>query len=117
MSADMGGTEIYHPLESLLKEKVIEGYPRNVFLLTDGGVSNTEGIIAMVGKSTKYSRVHTIGIGSGASQSLIEGCSRAGKGKSVMISDSENPAEKIIGLLESALTPVLSKVDLKCNNF
>lgn len=70
----------------------------------------------MVGKSIKYSRVHTIGIGSGASQSLIEGCSKAGKGKFITVSDDENPAEKIIGLLESALTPLISKVDLKCSN-
>lgn len=33
-----------------------------------------------------------------------------------MVSDDENPAEKIIGLLESALTPVISKVDLKCSS-
>lgn len=53
----------------------------------------------MVKKNTKYCRVHTIGIGNGASQSLIEGCAKSGKGKSVMISDSENPAQKIISLL------------------
>ena len=87
MDADMGGTEIYHPLETLLKEKVIDGYPRHVFLLTDGDVSNTQGVIKMVGKATKYSRVHTIGIGIGASQSLIEGCSKSGKGKCIMVSD------------------------------
>jgi hypothetical protein len=67
MSADMGGTEIYSPLQNLLNAKTIEGYPKQIFLLTDGGVSNTEGVIKMVGKNNKYSRVHTIGIGNGAS--------------------------------------------------
>lgn len=50
----------------------------------------------MVKKSTKYCRVHTIGIGNGASFDLIQGCAESGKGKYIMISDDENPAEKII---------------------
>jgi hypothetical protein len=60
--------------------------------LTDGGVSNTQGVIQMVKKNTKYCRVHSIGIGNGASFDLIQGCADAGKGKFVMISDTENPA-------------------------
>lgn len=59
-----------------------------MFLLTDGGVSNTEGVIKMVKKSTKYCRVHCIGIGNGASYSLIQGCAENGKGKFIMISDN-----------------------------
>jgi len=51
----------------LLNSKPIEGYPKQIFLLTDGGVSNTEGVIKMVGLNNKYSRVYTIGIGNGAS--------------------------------------------------
>lgn len=87
MSANMGGTEIYAPLMNLLNEKVIDGYPRQVFLLTDGGVSNTQGVITMVKKSTKYCRVHSIGIGNGASYDLIQGCAEGGKGRYIMISD------------------------------
>ncbi len=60
--------------------------------MTDGGVSNTQGVIQMVKKNTKYCRVHSIGIGNGASFDLIQGCSKNGKGKNVMISDTENPA-------------------------
>lgn len=92
MGADMGGTEIYEPLANLLQEKIIEGYPRHIFLLTDGGVSNTEGVIKMVKAKAKNSRVHTIGIGTGASINLIEGCAAAGRGKHIIISDDENPA-------------------------
>jgi len=46
----------------------------------------------MVKKNTKYCRVHSVGIGNGASFDLIQGCADAGKGKFVMISDTENPA-------------------------
>jgi hypothetical protein len=85
-----------------------------VFLLTDGEVSNTQGVVMMVKRNTKYCRVHSIGIGNGASFDLIEGCAKSGKGKYVMISDSENSSQKIISLLESALTPLINKVNLKC---
>ena len=68
MGADLGGTEIYGPLNNILiNSKLIEGYPKQIFLLTDGGVSNTEGVIKMVGQNNKFSRVHTIGIGDGCS--------------------------------------------------
>lgn len=99
-----------------MNEKVIEGYPRQVFLLTDGDVSNTQGVIQMVRKNTKFSRVHAIGVGNGVSLDLVNGCAEAGKGKSVVISDNENPSEKIIELLETTLTPLISKVNLKYGN-
>lgn len=70
----------------------------------------------MVKKNTKYCRVHSIGIGNGASFDLIQGCANSGKGKYIMIDDHENPAEKIIELLETTLTPLISKVSLKCAN-
>ena len=88
MQADLGGTEILNPLKHQLEKPPTPGYPRQVFLLTDGGVSNTEVVVYMVGKNTKYARVHTIGIGNGASESLIRRCAEKGKGNSVFIQDN-----------------------------
>ena len=112
MGADLGGTEIYNPLHSLIGSKPIEGYPKQIFLLTDGGVSNTEGVIRMVGHNTKFSRVHTIGIGNGCSQQLILGCAEKGRGHHIFISDNEDPSDKIIQLLTDSLSPVISKIKL-----
>lgn len=88
----MGGTEISTPLANLLTSKPIQGYPKHIFLLTDGEVSNTSSILDMVESNVKYSRVHTIGIGDGASQELVLGCAAKGKGHHVFISDAENPS-------------------------
>ena len=112
MDANMGGTEIYTPLAGLLTSKPIEGYPKHIFLLTDGDVLDTSHILDMVESNIKYSRVHTIGIGDGASQELVLGCAAKGKGHHVFISDAENPSEKIIQLLTDSLSPVISKVNL-----
>ena len=56
--------------------------------------------------------MHSIGIGNGASFDLIQGSAENGKGQSIMISDAENPADKIIQLLESTLTPLIHQIDL-----
>ena len=70
MSADLGLTEIYEPLKDILEEKIEENiidkfsdlidsmlslkkkqktvYPKHVFLLTDGGVSNTSGVLSLI---------------------------------------------------------------------
>jgi uncharacterized protein with von Willebrand factor type A (vWA) domain len=63
----MGGTDIEKPLSNILEAKVVKGYPKQIFLLTDGEVANTQEVIDLVRKNIKYSRVHTIGIGDGAS--------------------------------------------------
>jgi len=111
----MGGMEIERPLENILKANVIEGYPKQIFLLTDEEVSNIESVIELVRKNIKYSRVHTIGIGDGASKNLIKGCAEKGKGYHIFIKCNENPSEKILQLLTDSLTPVISKVLLKYN--
>lgn len=99
MSANLGGTNIYNPLSFIFGIQKIKNYSRHIFLLTDGCVSNTESIINLVKIKTKYTRVHSIGIGNGTSSALIEGVAKAGKGKFTMISDQENPSVKIIALL------------------
>lgn len=81
-------------------------------MLTDGSVSDTENVILMAKKNSRFSRISTIGIGNGASLRLIEGCAEVGRGKFVMISDNENPNSKIISLLKSSLTPLIKKITL-----
>ncbi|KAK3729137.1 hypothetical protein QZH41_005821 [Actinostola sp. cb2023] len=48
MEADLGGTEILAPLQDVFSQPLIKGYPRQVFLLTDGGVRNTQQVIELV---------------------------------------------------------------------
>jgi hypothetical protein len=38
----LGGTEIYEPLDSIFKEQITVDLKRQVFLLTDGQVHNTD---------------------------------------------------------------------------
>ena len=58
MQADFGGTELLAPLQYIFRQKPqSSGLPRQVFILTDGSVSNTDSVISEVRKnahSTRY---------------------------------------------------------------
>jgi hypothetical protein len=76
----MGGTEIGKPLLAVFTQTKRNNMPRQIFLLTDGDVSNPQQVIQLVAKNRKYNRLHTIGIGSGVSEQLIKKCAQNGGG-------------------------------------
>lgn len=54
--ADMGGTNVLEPLSWILRQPMIRGHPRLLFLLTDGAVSNTGKVIELVRRHARYIR-------------------------------------------------------------
>ena len=56
MEADLGGTELLSPLEYIFGVKCRSGYPRQIFVLTDGSVSNTSACIQQMNKNNKNAR-------------------------------------------------------------
>lgn len=93
----MGGTEILQPLKDVLGAAGVRGYSRQVFVLTDGEVSNagmrnagmrwfaeadtmkvsnTSEVINYVARQAG-SRVFALGLGEGASHELVEGIGKA----------------------------------------
>ena len=57
MRADFGGTELLEPLKYIFKQPPkSSGLPRQVFILTDGSVSNTEKVISEVRKHSQSTR-------------------------------------------------------------
>ena len=57
MRADMGGTELLTPLKFIFKQSSkSSGLPRQVFILTDGSVSNTSSVISEVRKNCHTTR-------------------------------------------------------------
>jgi hypothetical protein len=76
-------------------------------------VSDTNSIVQLVAQNNKYCRVHSIGIGEGASKALVKGCAEKGKGKAIFIADNEDVAGKIIELLQSTLSPAITDFELK----
>jgi len=113
ISANLGGTEIYQPLEHILKQPLLAGLARQVFVLTDGQVSNTSACIDLVRKYSNKNRVFTLGIGSSADRHLVKGMARAGMGTSVFTSQGESLTAKVINQLKNALQPCINDVSVR----
>lgn len=96
--ADLGGTEILPVLEKLFKTPSSKNQ-RQIFLLTDGQVSNTADVIKLAEKNAQKNRFYTFGIGQGASTELVKGISKNG-GKYKMLRDDDELALEVQNALE-----------------
>ena len=115
MKANYGGTEVFAPLKSIFEQKVIKDYAKQIFLLTDGAVSNDQQVINLV-KENSNSRVFTLGLGASASRHLVKGVARAGNGSSIFATLKEDLRPKVLTLLKNALMPSLTNVQVLWNN-
>jgi Ca-activated chloride channel family protein len=112
LEADLGGTEVLPALEHVLEAERRPGLPRQVFVLTDGEVSNTDEVIALGRRHAGHTRIFTFGIGAGASHHLLKGLARAGEGEAEFIAPGERIEAKVLRQLSRALTPALSDVSV-----
>ena len=88
------------PIVDIFSEAAHPKLPRHLYLLTDGEVANTDLIVAEIKKNVKYCRVHTFGIGDGASSELIKNCAFAGHGHYSFISNPEEIEKKVMLALQ-----------------
>ncbi|KAK3498719.1 von Willebrand factor type A domain-containing protein [Neurospora crassa] len=116
MDADLGGTEMYQPLEAAF-EKRYNDMDLEVFLLTDGEIWNQEHLFTMINKKVSESqgaiRLFTLGIGNDVSHALIEGAARAGNGFAQSVTDSEKMNAKVVRMLKAGLTPHIKDYTLE----
>ena len=110
MQADLGGTEILPALTSVLEQRPAAGLPRQLVVLTDGQVTNTDAVIALAHKHAATTRVFTFGIGAGASSHLVRGLARAGRGSAEFITPSERIEPKVVRQVGRLLSPALTDV-------
>jgi len=103
--ANYGGTEMLRPVKAVLDQRY-KDLPLEVMLLTDGEIWNQDTLFEVVNKaSVKNARFFTLGIGSSASSSLVEGIARAGRGFSQWVNEGERIDKKLVRMLKGALTP------------
>lgn len=88
--ANLGGTDIYTPMREVLHSASLPTHPRSIFLLTDGAVTKPSQVIDLIQGYSYNTRVHTFGMGSGASPYLVTGTAKAGRGVAHMVSDGDS---------------------------
>ncbi len=100
-TANFGGTQIYEPLAEIFRqEKPSNVKTSHIFLLTDGAIWDTGKVINLVkSKCNLNQRMHTFGVGHGASEELIKQCACKGFGQFQFIYDEEQIEESVITAL------------------
>ncbi len=133
IAANMGGTELLAALEYAVRGTPAPGppppgqaatgfgearrsasreggLPRQILLLTDGEVTNTDEIIGLARKHAAKARFFTFGIGAGASHHLVRGIARASGGAAEFISPGERVEAKVMRQFKRVLSPALTDV-------
>ncbi|BHF79411.1 von Willebrand factor A domain-containing protein 5A [Sparganum proliferum] len=113
MSADMGCTEVFSALDSIYAKKITgAGWRRKIIFLTDGDIGNQTEVISLVRRNAKTTRLFAIGLGDGASTSLVTGVARAGGGKSAFVRNEQRLQPVVLHILQLALQPFATDVEL-----
>lgn len=112
LQANLGGTNIFEPLSSIFSNSVQHETQRQIFVLTDGEVSNRDEVIELVSTYRQYNRVFSIGVGSGADAGLVEGIARESNGHSDFVTDQDDISDKVIPQLEASLVPSFEHVSV-----
>lgn len=110
LQADLGGTEILPALKLALDAPPHPGLPRQVVVLTDGEVTNTDAVLALARSHAATARIFTFGIGAGASHHLVKGLARAAGGSAEFIYPGERTEPKVVRQLGRLLSPALTNV-------
>ena len=105
--ADMCGNYEYGPLKWIFDKE--PEYPRSVFLISDGGVSNANQLYSIIKANVKNSRLHAFGIGRGAEKDIIMNLAKSGKGVHEFVEENETFQHKVVAVIRKSMLPALSK--------
>uniref|UniRef100_A0A8D0UK63 VWFA domain-containing protein n=1 Tax=Sus scrofa TaxID=9823 RepID=A0A8D0UK63_PIG len=113
MRADMGGTNILSPLKWIIRQPVLQGHPRLLFLITDGAVHNTGKVLELVRNHAFSTRCYSFGIGPNVCHRLVKGLATVSKGSAEFLVEGERLQPKMVKSLKKAMAPVLSDVTVE----
>ncbi|CAF3197139.1 unnamed protein product [Rotaria socialis] len=115
MTANMGGTELLEPLKWLKKNKPPVGCARQIFLLTDGEVSNVDQVTNLCRDMAAFTRIFSFGLGHSPSRALVKGLARVTNGYYTFIPPQTKVDIHVAKQLARALQPSISNVHVKWN--
>ena len=110
LRANLGGTEILPALKMALDQPPSGSLARQIVVLTDGEVTNTDAVLELVKQHAAQARVFTFGIGAGSSHHLVNGLARAGRGSAEFIHPGERIEPKVVRQFGRLLSPALTNV-------
>lgn len=109
-----GGTEMHGALQAaLLDSTPDDNRLRQVIFLTDGGVSNEQQMIDLIGSDLGDSRLFTVGIGSAPNSYFMTAAARAGRGSFVFIGQLDEVGAQVETLFAQIETPAIVNLALE----
>ena len=116
VDANLGGTEVLAPLREIYKQKVPDGYSREVILITDGEIGNESEIMELIKEGDHGSRLFTVGIGYGPNEYFIRQLTRVAGGTSELIAPGERIEPKILRLFKQVMSERIGDLKIDWNN-
>jgi Ca-activated chloride channel family protein len=108
-----GGTEMVPALKFALSGRETPGYLRQVIFMTDGGVSDEDGLFRLIASRLGTSRLFTVGIGSAPNAHFMTKAAEFGRGTFTYIGDVREVHEKMTRLFAKIEAPVLQDVSIR----
>ncbi|CAF2887846.1 unnamed protein product [Rotaria sp. Silwood2] len=115
MQADLGGTELLEPLKWLEQHTPTQGRSRQIFLLTDGEISNVTEVLDLCRSMASSTRIFSFGLGQSPSRSLVKGLARSTNGRFVFIPPNTTVDVHVGEQLQKALQRCITNVKVKWN--
>jgi hypothetical protein len=92
-----------------------QGRARQIFLLTDGEISNVTEVLDLCRSMATTTRIFSFGLGQSPSRSLVKGLARATNGRYVFIPPDASVDVYVGEQLQKALQPCITNVHVKWN--
>ncbi|CAF1137432.1 unnamed protein product [Rotaria sordida] len=115
MKADLGGTELLEPLKWLEQHAPTQGQYRQIFLLTDGEISNVTEVLDLCRSMASSTRIFSFDLGHSPSRSLVKGLARSTNGRFVFIPPNSTVDVYVGKQLQKALQQCINNVGVKWN--
>ncbi|CAF4099496.1 unnamed protein product [Rotaria sp. Silwood2] len=115
MKVDLGGTELMGPLQWIEQHSPNQGRARQIFLPTDGEISNVTAVLDSCRSMASSTRIFSFGLGKPPSQSLVKGLARSTNGRFVFVPPNSSVDIYVGEQLQRALQPCITNINVSWN--
>ncbi|KAF2072181.1 hypothetical protein CYY_006501 [Polysphondylium violaceum] len=110
IKANLSGTQLYEPLRHIIQQPYDPLYPRQLFIITDGQVSDRPECISLLLHESESTRIFSLGIGKKVDRGLVMGLTSACRGYFEFIVDNNEIQRKVMKLINISMEPIISNI-------